>query len=440
MSRTLMLLRGKNRSTYTRCVSAMLLCAVGVLSGCKSITSTPGVVADSGQRWALLPIENLSVTPLAGERASNLIETQLRRRGVALLANYSDAATNVQQDLSTLLNSKAEIAKAQHWARSNGYRYAVTGSVNEWHYKTGTDKEPAVGLNLKVIDLPTGRVIWQATGSRTGWGYSNLARIGEKVTDDLVSEMSIKRQSVVNPPTLGAALPGTQFGPQAAKRTSLPKLRPGGSTAQAEPSLGAARVATNAAGSAGDSAAKLSITKLPRLHMPAAGAAPRGEIIELSDPLQAGVAQAGPADPANLPVATLPRLQIPGMGSSSAAMAEEAEVIVLSSGNTGIAGVPVTPEAATDVPAAQQTQPPAPAGLVPVLEIPAQQTTDPASTVPVSTGAAINPAAPVPAATVPATATAAGAGADMLSRLYSPGVVEVTQDMLDRQKAQQPSK
>ena len=99
-------LRQKNRNNRIRLrrISAIIFCALPLLAGCKSITTTPTVVADSGQRWALLPIENLSVTPLAGARASNMVETQLRRRGVALLANYADSAASAQQDLPTLLN------------------------------------------------------------------------------------------------------------------------------------------------------------------------------------------------------------------------------------------------------------------------------------------------------------------------------------------------
>jgi len=167
-----------------------------LLSSCKSLTTTPVVVADSAQRWALLPIRNLSTTPLAGERVSNLLETELRRRGVTMLGIYQDLASSKESDLASLLDSSIELEKAREWARTNGYRYALTGTVNEWHYKTGTDKEPAVGLNLKLIDLPTGLVLWQGTGSRTGWGYANLARIGEKVTNDLVTRLSIQRQSV----------------------------------------------------------------------------------------------------------------------------------------------------------------------------------------------------------------------------------------------------
>lgn len=188
---------GDSRHSVTGLTGVLLVgVALLVLASCKSVTTTPTVVTDSGQRWALLPIRNLSTTPLAGERVSNMVETELRRRGVSILGIYQDAGSSKESDLASLLDSSIEFEKAREWARTNGYRYALTGTVNEWHYKTGTDKEPAVGLNLKLIDLPTGLVLWQGTGSRTGWGYANLARIGEKVTRDLVGKLSIRRQSV----------------------------------------------------------------------------------------------------------------------------------------------------------------------------------------------------------------------------------------------------
>ena len=176
--------------------NALATVALMLLASCNSITSTPAVIADSGQRWALLPLENLSTTPLAGEKAATLLETQLRRRGVSTLQVYPDSEPAT---LAALLDGKARFRKANQWARSTGFRYAITGAVTEWHYKTGADKEPAVGLNLKLIDIPTGQVLWQATGSRIGWGFGNLSRTGNKVVADLVGQMKIRRQSVPVP-------------------------------------------------------------------------------------------------------------------------------------------------------------------------------------------------------------------------------------------------
>ena len=150
-----------------------------ILSACKSLTSTPAVTVDSGQSWAMLPIENLSTTPLAGQKAAALVETRLRGRGVVNLQSYPEKQP---ASLAALLDGNFQAREASQWARTAGFRYAISGVVSEWHYKSGSDKEPAVGLTLKVIDLPTGQVLWQAAASRTDWGYSNLSRIGDKLS------------------------------------------------------------------------------------------------------------------------------------------------------------------------------------------------------------------------------------------------------------------
>jgi len=179
-----------------RVIYALAIVTLMLLASCSSITSTPTVTADSGQRWALLPIENLSTTPLAGEKAATFLETRLRRRGVSTLQIYPDSEPAT---LAALLDGKARFRKANKWARDTGFRYAITGAVTEWHYKTGADKEPVVGLNLKLIDIPTGQVLWQATGSRIGLGFTNLSRTANKVVADLVAQMNIRRQSVPVP-------------------------------------------------------------------------------------------------------------------------------------------------------------------------------------------------------------------------------------------------
>lgn len=180
-----------------RCLSrsATLLCMSLWLSACGSITSTRTVTVDSGQTWAVLPIENLSTTPMAGHTVATLLETQLRRRGVNRLEIYPE---DKPETLAALLDGRARSLKAGNWALSGGFRYAVTGTVSEWHYKSGTDKEPAVGVNLKLIDVPTGDVLWQANAARTGWGYANLSRVGGRLVADMVDELRIRQQSINN--------------------------------------------------------------------------------------------------------------------------------------------------------------------------------------------------------------------------------------------------
>ena len=47
------------------------------------------------------------------------------------------------------------------------------------------------GLSLKLEDLAEGRVIWQATGSRTGWGRASLSATAERVVGELLEDLVI---------------------------------------------------------------------------------------------------------------------------------------------------------------------------------------------------------------------------------------------------------
>ncbi len=165
--------------------SLLMLLAV---SACSTITSTDKISVSANQSWILLPINNLSTTPRAGEKAIAMIETQLRKRGVDSLQTYiaPDALS-----LVSLLDADLQQAKAVAWGHDQGIRYGITGTIHEWHYKSGPDKEPAVGLSLKLIDLASEKVIWQATTAKTGWGYTNLSGIANKSINKLLSQVRI---------------------------------------------------------------------------------------------------------------------------------------------------------------------------------------------------------------------------------------------------------
>jgi len=113
----------------------------------------------------------------------------LRSRGIGDLALYQPKTAST---LVALLDDGTQLDDAISWARTSGARYGLTGTVHEWHYKSGPDKEPAAGLSLKLIDFHTNDIVWQASGARTGWGYASLSSIGAKVVDGLLKEFRLR--------------------------------------------------------------------------------------------------------------------------------------------------------------------------------------------------------------------------------------------------------
>jgi len=165
-----------------------LLLVLLAVPACSTLTATGSISVSANQSWVLLPINNLSTTPRAGENTAAMVETHLRKRGVDSLQTYiaPDALS-----LVSLLDTDRQQAEAVAWGHAQGIRYGITGTIHEWHYKSGPDKEPAVGLSLKLIDLANEKVIWQATTAKTGWGYTNLSGVASKAIDKLLNQVRI---------------------------------------------------------------------------------------------------------------------------------------------------------------------------------------------------------------------------------------------------------
>lgn len=160
------------------------------LTACSTVDRVRIATPEPGARWALLPIANHTETPQAGLRSEAIIETVLRSLGVRSIERYP-AELSTELLLDPAERKLAEQALA--WARERGARYAVTGSVEEWRYKSGVDGEPAVGLALTVTDLQTGSVVYSASGGKSGWSREALSAVAQKLVRELLAELAPAR-------------------------------------------------------------------------------------------------------------------------------------------------------------------------------------------------------------------------------------------------------
>lgn len=169
------------------------LCTL-LLAGCASTTSsTVGTeTLDPQARWVLLPVVNSTETPQAGLSTEALVEHHLLGRGVAGLQRYP---AKLSRDSLFEPTERKLSEEAQSWAREQGARYAITGSVEEWRYKVGLDGEPVVGVTLRIIDLGSGRVVWSASGARSGWSRDGLSAVAHQLIGGLLAGVRLGNDS-----------------------------------------------------------------------------------------------------------------------------------------------------------------------------------------------------------------------------------------------------
>lgn len=157
------------------------------LTACSTTSSMSGgstpLVAG---RWALLPFVNHTDTPQAALAAEAIVDHLVRARGQMALERYP---VTLSKDTLFEPAERKVVEEARAWAKKQGARYALGGSVQEWRYKVGIDGEPAVGVTLELIDLSTGAVVWSAAGAKSGWSREALSAVAQKLLADLLSTL-----------------------------------------------------------------------------------------------------------------------------------------------------------------------------------------------------------------------------------------------------------
>lgn len=187
-------MQATSRTSSSLIHRSLALLAVAALAftllGCGSTQTRVqhGSTARLKARWVMLPFANHSETPQAGERVEAMLSTLLRSRGVGGLEMYPPPK-NDEAHLTASDRQRYEEALA--WAQAQHVDYAVAGSVEEWRYKSGLDGEPAVGLSLRVFEVASKRVLWSASGARTGTSGENVSGAALSLMDALVKELDV---------------------------------------------------------------------------------------------------------------------------------------------------------------------------------------------------------------------------------------------------------
>jgi len=150
--------------------------AVLALSGCsygrvssRDFAPTGGGLA-SGASVAVLPFENLTNYPSAGQIAADLVSTELYSLGLY----RSVEASRVRNQLVAAkvdVDKLSDSSSAQAVGRTLGVDAVLVGSVSEYGYQHGLREEPVVGLNARLVRSADGAVLWASSQSEAGRGY-----------------------------------------------------------------------------------------------------------------------------------------------------------------------------------------------------------------------------------------------------------------------------
>ena len=152
----------------------LLIFLIAVFTGCTSVSNYT-LMRQMPRDGAItvLPFQNNTNTPLAGQRAKNIVLNILRSK------NYSVKSLFIKDDYIT----RDDVKKIANKIRT---KYYLFGSVNEWKYKTGIEAQPTVALSFSIIQSRTNRVVYSAVGAKNGWGDDSTSLLAQKLFLELI--------------------------------------------------------------------------------------------------------------------------------------------------------------------------------------------------------------------------------------------------------------
>lgn len=190
----------RTRRVSMRPVLAPVLLPLLLLAGCAGeqgvardwVRSSEAVRADL--QVAVLPFENLTAYPNAGQVVAQLLTTELYARGLFRVMEAGELRSRLSA--RKLNEENMPHTAAAELAAALGVDAVLTGSVSEFGYQHGLKEEPIVGINLRLVSVREGDVVWAASHADAGRGLlhrDSLAATAQRVVMDMVDALQVRR-------------------------------------------------------------------------------------------------------------------------------------------------------------------------------------------------------------------------------------------------------
>lgn len=143
-----------------------------------------GASAKMKQPVAVVAFDNLSGHPEAGVIVAELFQDELYEvSGRRLKLVSPERVAALSEKLDQHQHNPAKLGETL------GAKAVVVGRVNEFAYKHVLGEDPAVSISVRLVDVESGDVLWNAALSRTGrcsWlKQDSLTRLSHSMCEEL---------------------------------------------------------------------------------------------------------------------------------------------------------------------------------------------------------------------------------------------------------------
>ncbi|MDY0211686.1 MAG: hypothetical protein RBR06_01620 [Desulfuromonadaceae bacterium] len=169
-------------------LQAVLVLALLVLvAGCAAVPSyhtDPALATGFVKRIALLPLENHTAERFVEKQVRDLLSTQVMSMGFFEVLEKGDLRRFLNDEIVGEDKTSIPQATARRLGREFGLQAYMAGSVEGYSLeRNGSYSYPVVALTLRLVEINSGKILWQA--SHVSSGYSTKDRLLGLESDNL---------------------------------------------------------------------------------------------------------------------------------------------------------------------------------------------------------------------------------------------------------------
>lgn len=157
----------------------VFLLSLAITAGCSSPGhhyTSPALGLGYIKHIAVLPLENYSKEKGIADRSRDLLITRLLGHGLYEIIEQGELHRFLRDEVRSKEKALIDQNIAKKMAREFNIEAYITGSVDEYsEVRNGSYSYPVIAITLRMVDIKTGKVVWQASGDDSG--YSTAGRL-----------------------------------------------------------------------------------------------------------------------------------------------------------------------------------------------------------------------------------------------------------------------
>lgn len=152
------------------------------------------------KRVVVLPFRNHTDSKFAEQRFSDVVVTEILSRGLFEVVEKGEAQRFLNEELIQKEQDSLDQITTMRLGQELNVQAYLAGSVEDFsEVRNGNYSYPVIAATLRLVDVQTGQIIWQASGSESGYrtfdrlfGFASedVNRVGFRLAQKLLATLT----------------------------------------------------------------------------------------------------------------------------------------------------------------------------------------------------------------------------------------------------------